>query len=1086
MTLCLYRSNRVERLAEALASVVRTPVADAFARETVVVQGPGMERWLSMRLSEHLGVWANPWFPFPRALLELLMDTVLGPNPDGAERYRRDALTFSIAGLLPQRIAHPAFEPVRAYLTRDERGDRLLSLSDKLAGLFDQYMVYRPDFVLAWEAGEGTHFQAELWRSLSRELGPGHPARRFLELERALTGGVRLRAAHSAFPERVSLFGISTLPPQFLRLLGLLSEQLDVHYFLLVPTPEFFGDLDRSMATGNDATALLASLGRLSRELCDALTDMHYTEPLGELFEAPGEDSILRGLQSDLMHLCARSRQKGPALLPPLGVRDTDDSLSVHVCHNAVRELEVLRDQLRARFEACPTLEPRDVVVFAPDIERYVAAIESVFSSSEAAELAPIPYQIADRRASVLSEVADALLAVLDLVRSRLHLSEVLDLLHRPVVRERFDIGEPDMALVERWLIDAGARWGIDDAHRAREGQPRVHQNSLRFGLERLLVGYACADGAELPFAGVLAASEVEGQRALLLGKVARFLECLFRLADALREPLPVARAVPVLLDALAQLFSTERGRERDHHALRESLSQLAADAARAGHEAPLSSLALRRLLEKRVDAGRISTGFLSGGVTFCEHVPMRAIPFRVVCLIGMDDESFPRRTARPSFDLMADKPRRLDRNLRDDDRQLFLEAILSARDALIVTYVGRSETDDSERPASALLDQLLRVVERHFVAHGKGASLSLGPEGSVAERVRHVHALARFDLRYFRNPKDPVFFSHDERALSTARTKQQPNREVLPFVRTGLDVPKLSRAIDVEELVRFFRSPARQFARTTLGISLPEDLDPLPEREPLVLDGLSRWQIGNDLITQEDLSAERRTRLALEGRLPAGTLGDACFDEIAKVAGRVRELSATEARSSDVLLDLAIGGLTLRGRIRPMYGATHEEITYSTLQAKHMLAAWIRHLCLCTARPDASPITRLIGRNAGRAQAFRFAFQADARAHLEELCALFELGQRTPLPFLVDAAYDYVDGLRSSKGQDALEKARRASQPQAPRDGDDDYVRQVFGADVLQRLAELHAPGEPSLSFTSLARRIFEPLCEHLEQESP
>ena len=108
----------------------------------------------------------------------------------------------------------------------------------------------------------------------------------------------------------------------------------------------------------------------------------------------------------------------------------------------------------------------------------------------------------------------------------------------------------------------------------------------------------------------------------------------------------------------------------------------------------------MRSLLEEQLDRARLNAAFLSGGITFCEHVPMRAIPFRVVCLLGMDDESFPRSSARASFDLMQN-PRLGDRNLRDDDRQLFLEALLSARDALLVTYVGQSAQDDSVRPAS-------------------------------------------------------------------------------------------------------------------------------------------------------------------------------------------------------------------------------------------------------------------------------------------------------------------------------------------------------------------------------------------------
>ena len=1091
MALVVYRSNRLERLAERLAELVRTPLTDPFSRECIVVQGPGMERWLSASLSRELGVWGNPWFPFPRTLIELYLEAVVAPDTaDGAEPARFDAqsLVWRIGKQLPELLADPAFREVASYLEGDRNKERLLELSRRLAESFDQYVIYRPELVLSWERGGDSHFQAKLFRSLLRGRPAQHLAQRMRALALALTHGQSLRGGERAdgpgLPERISLFGISTLPPAFLSMLAQVAEQVDVHVFLLTPSREYWGDLDRSVAAQHDLHGFLGQLGKLSREFVDLLEKQPYLEPDDTLFEAPEPRSMLRALQGDLVELTARAR-RGTGVERPLSMPELDDSIQVHVCHSVVRELEVLRDQLRGRFERDPTLEPRDVIVFTPDIERYAPAIEAVFAEGGPRDDTSIPFRIADRRAARASEVAEAFFALLALLSSRLLLSDVLDFLHRGCVRTRFGIAEAEIDRIQHWLVSAGARWAVDAAHRESFGQPHFVENSLRFALDRLLVGYAAVDGETRELFHVLPLSEPEGQSGSLLGKLARYLETLFDGVRALSEPRAPAAYTSALTALLAATLSDEGELAIEHHALRSALAELGADAESADFHEPVGLVSVRRLLELRLDRGRANLGFLAGGLTFCEPVPMRAIPFRVVCLLGMDDESFPRSIARPSFDLMAAEPKPGDRTLREDDRQLFLEAILSARDALHFSYVGKSAQDGSERPASVLLDQLLRLCDQHFVFAAGDHTLSLGLEGAVSRAITHEHALHRFDARYFQRAGGRAFYSYDRSAEAAARSLLQEKPPERAFSRAPLPARDEPLVLRLDALTRFFRRPQETFLKERLKVFLPREMDELSDREPIALDALERFRLGDDLLQKQHTHSrdERGRLLRKAGRLAPGSIGMAQLEQLELTVSAVLAASKPGVALPDLPLSLALGEAQLIGRLTGLEREARIERSVGTLHVKRRFSAWVVHLALCaTAAPGTPRITRLIGREEKKNVVFGPLDEVAARALLADLLQLYRIGMCMPLPLLHDAAECFVEArIKGESESSAFARARAELGKQKPEGMsvlDDPHVLQVWSRERLLQLEQLSATdGQHEVSFADVAERTLGPM---------
>ncbi|HEX5661740.1 MAG TPA: hypothetical protein VFX59_31330, partial [Polyangiales bacterium] len=592
---------------------------------------------------------------------------------------------------------------------------------------------------------------------------------------------------------------------------------------------------------------------------------------------------------------------------------------------------------------------------------------------------------------------------------------------------------------------------------------------------------FVFADGEQREAFEVLPYSEIEGQQALLLGKLARFLETLFAAARELRTERPPAEYALLLSSLIARVLSDEDELGIEHHALRGALAELGEEATRAGFTRPITLASLRRLLEQRLDRGRANVGFLAGGVTFCEPVPMRAIPFRVVCLLGMDDESFPRTVARSSFDLIAEQPRPGDRSLRDDDRQLFLEALLSARDALHVSYVGRSAQDGSERPASVLVDQLLRLCDQHFVFADDDHTLSLGFEGTPSMVLRHEHALHRFDARYFQRGEQSVFFSYDARAEAAARA-QGGTRPCEAFAPAPLPASEGTLELALDALTRFFRHPQELFLHERLSIYFPRELDAIDDREPLALDALDRYKLADDVLSRHDTHHEhdRARLLRKQGKLAPGSVGAA---QLVKIEEQVQEIVEAHPRGEALperRIALEFPGARLTGPLRGLEREARVVRTVGKLSPKRLLSGWIEHLALCASGEPT--VTTLVGRDEKKgARVERFQAVPSARAHalLAELISLYVLGQRMPLPFFPDASSEYARKL--SEGPDAALAAAAAKlRPDASGLGarEDPHVTQVWSGDQLDHPERLFASdGTQQLSFAELAERVFTPL---------
>jgi exodeoxyribonuclease V gamma subunit len=890
------------------------------------------------------------------------------------------------------------------------------------------------------------------------------------------------------------VFGLSALPPRHVEVFAALGGHVPVDLYVLTPSPvhwERGGEAD----AGDPTHPLLVSCGRLVNDLGAVVRGVdHRDAPVGEAASDgdTGPPTLLQVLQDDLRADLDRGALEGTGrAVEAHPVEPHDASVQIHGCHGPARQVEVLRDVLLRLLDEDPTLEPRDVLVMTPDVEGYAPLVDAVFA--EAGSGAPaLPVRTADRSLRDTNMVAEVLLDLLSLAEGRVTASDVLDLLGAGPVAARFSFTTEDLGRLGRWVVESGIRWGVDERHRAAAGQPAERVHTWRFGLDRLLLGVTMADEEDRVVADVTPFDDVEGDDVELLGRMVDAVGVTFDLLARLREPRDLdgwRQQLTAAVDALIDLDDEDRWRV---HEVRGALEELAGRARGPGTAAaPILDLgAMRVLLGEAVDAPRGAAGYETGAVTVCAMVPMRSIPHRVVCLLGVDDDVFPRAAGQPGFDLTTTSRHVGDRDRRDEDRLLFLEAVLAAREHLVVTYTGHDLRSNEARAPAVPVAELLDVLERSAVT----------PDGgSVADRLTTQHPLQPFSPRNFgvdARGRPATVHSYDAANLEAARALQQGGTQVRRFVAADRliagEAPELT-TVGIDELARFLAHPIRALFEQRLGLRLREEVLALEDGEPLQLGALDGYRVGTELLSArlEGDDPERWHRALLaRGTVPTGTFGR---HEIAKVTETVDALLDSAADdlaepATDVAIDLELDGHRLVGTVGGLRGGVRTVLQYARVKPSQQLDLWVRHLALAAAG-HTDVFSRLHGRRKSGPGATCIplppladdpaAAQADAERRLALLLAHFRDGQERPLPLFPTASAAYADKARAdaetghAKGLHAARSCWEGDERWSFGDRDDAYVIQAYGEDA--DLDEIDA----TTDFARLALEVYQPLLE-------
>ena len=995
-------------------------------------------------------------------------------------------------------------------------------------------------------------WQAELWRRLREVIAAASPPERLADGCRALVDDPRV----VDLPDRFFLFGLTRLPASYLDVLAALAVHRDVHLLALHPSPELWATITADPTIDPDTAAasvrhpLLRAWGRDSREMqlvvarhlagAGPVRDHHHPVPepppsrlLAMLQHAIRHDLAVPVLEPDSSVGAGAAGIGAGAELPQLAADDR--TVQVHRCHGRTRQAEVVRDAITHLLADDPTLEPRDIVVMCPDIDEFAPLLRAAFEAPAASRVddparslgsgpdpfaggpdagpPAIPYRLADRSLRQTNPVLGAVAELLALADSRLTAAQVLAFAALVPVRDRFGFDDDDLETMARWIRDTGIRWGLDAEHRTPYDLAAVATGTWEAGVRRLLLGVAMAEEDQRLVGGVLPLDDVDSGDIDLAGRVAELVGRLATAVASLTGPRPVGDWTRAIDDAVNALFTT---RSRDAWQ-RQQLDRLLRDVGgESGDPAPAPSDAdaslgdrpvlrlaeVRDLLADRLRGQPTRAAFRTGDLTLCTLVPMRSVPHRVVCLVGLDDGSFPRGGAPDGDDLLSrpDVRQPGDHDRRAEDRQLLLDAVLAARDALVVTYAGRDPSTNEPRPPAVPVNELLDVLDRTAAA----PPAADGSPRRVRDLIVHDHPLQPADRRYF-EPNSPAFgrpWGFDPALLDGAAALADPApAAIVDFLPEPLD-PLVEPVIALDDLVRFVEHPAQAFLRQRLGLSLKDWDDRPVDRITIELDNLGEWGIGNRLLVALLTGGDADAVCAAErarGLLPPGGLGDASLakarDKAVAIAEAARQVANGRRTSLDVDLVLA-NGRQVVGAVPDVLGEIIRPTTFSKLAPKRLAAAWVRFLAATATHPDRELSCTLVGSGGRKPATVRFGSLGDTpdqrrRRALDLLAIIVDLrdrGLREPLPLFTATSHRYAAQVRDGN-PDALESAGgywTSTFDWHKEDRDAEHLM-VLGGQVpfAELTVDPPAPDESgpewamseSTRFGRLARRLWDPI---------
>ncbi|MEX2474547.1 exodeoxyribonuclease V subunit gamma [Marinobacter sp.] len=1173
-------ANHLEDLRRAVVYICRHNPMPPLESETFLVQSNGIAQWLKLALAEKrseegaeggLGIAAGMDFLFPARFIWQAYRAVL-PDGDVPEQspFDKRRLVWRLYRLLPELVGQDeAFTPLARFLDGTDTDLRNFQLAEKVADLFDQYQVFRADWLAAWEQGKDviitargeeksldpeTRWQPLLWRKLVDDVGEAAHTSRSQIHTRFMAEGQRTRtpANPARLPKRIVVFGVSSLPRQALEALYVLSRFSQVVLCVHNPCQFYWADIisDRELLKAErkrgkahpvlsqiddpdqlhqHANPLLAAWGKQGRDYIRLLDEFDNPDDYRDSFQTPDQKidifsehgtgdapGLLHQLQNDIHNLTPLQEIRQQRRQLDL---THDHSLVFHDAHGPQREVEILHDQLLAAFNADPALRPRDVIVMVPDINVYAPHIQAVFGRYQPGRKRHIPFTISDQGQRHHEPVLIALETLMSLPRSRFGVSEIISLLEVPGIRDRFAISEEEIPLARRWVEGANIRWGLHGKHRESLELPaELERNTWQSGLRSMLLGYGMGD--DEPWGGVEPYGEIGGLQASLAGRLSEFvhqLESLWQALQATRNP---GEWETLFSAMLGQFFHKVEGSDLLLlNRFRRHLEQWLDDALAAGldqQQLPLNIV--KDVLLEGLDEGGLNQRFLAGKVNFATLMPMRAIPFRKVCLLGMNDGDYPRSRPPVDFDLMAQDYRPGDRSRREDDRYLFLEALLSAREQLYISWVGRSIRDDSERPPSVLVGQLQDHLDGLWTVSGNA-------DAAVTDALTTQHPLQPFSRAYF--PKANNLGGGDDSTPKPLAEVLQA-RQLFTYEREwrtahGIDATEQRQEalpyqapeepITLSDLAGFLKKPIDTFYQRRLQVRFEEVEDDDTDNENFDLNGLDRWRLDHELIQQGLMKAGSETELherletTLDRMARRGDLGMGVTEHRlrSELSGRLPDLferyqsaladwpeAVAEPRPFDARFENSMGAVEVvdlidslrsnrEGQLCRLVVASSGLLTGAGYSKKvrygNLMRDWVIHLA---GQLSGQPFeTLILGKEEGRK--FRFAPLApdQAQRHFDALLSRWMDATTRALPVHCEAGFAWVYSFYQSKKclgdhERAISDAAETYDTALQRDTG--YLRGAFETAEL-----LMASGE----FEALLHELYVPLWEAEQDKS-
>ena len=984
----VYQSNNLSDLAILFSSVYQhtTTSASVWTATEIIVQSQGMRRYLNHFMAQEHGICANLHFSLPASFIWQLTHQVL-PDMPTINPFQTEVLRWRLLDLFgSEQIHQPKLQQtalaLKNYLSRSIHAP--YHLAGKLADIFDQYLIYRNDWIKNWQAGKLLNlgkdeiWQAELWQWLTANSALPHRA--------DIMQSFLSKLSTAELPERIFVFGIATLAPVYLEALQVIAQHTDVHLFAVNPCAEYWGNVlpaeallrNSSLDVNAIGHPLLASLGKQGRDFFDALNAITEAQYMPSVYDECGEiaDSLLHRLQNDIQCL-----QHPKQIEPTYQLQPYDDSIQIVSAHSPLRELQILKEQILQDLQQHPHWQPHDIAVLTPHIEPYLPFIPAVFGQKQGS-VSALPYNIADIKVSLQEPLLQLLEKLLLLMQSRFSIDVLQPLLDEVALRKRFNLNDSEVELIKRVWYEQGIRWGADAIMRQEYGGKSNHF-TWEQARERTVLGWLLPQQhhptiwqQQLPWFTDIGHTET-------LARAQQLIDCLIKHHHNWQQTVTIEQWINNTRNLLRDLADDDSLTGTAMQQLETALADWQAQAALAQFDQPIASEIAIEHLRNYLSTTR-QAGFLRGGITFCSMVPMRSLPFRCICLLGLNDGDYPRTSKSAAFDLISQHPRRGDRARRNDDRYLFLESILSAQDKLYLSYIGKDIRKNEELAPSALIYELTDIL---------AAMTGTSPLAFNQQHIVH-HPLQPFSQRYF----------NGNLASSRQDYAQALNRDPCPAPSFLSDLPvtenEVSTDINIETFIRFWRNPVRCWLQQQLQWQAPYQDPPVSAAEPFSIENSAAIYGAYLYARQQNLDLNEVNQvLSVSGLLPEGELGKIASDNL-----RIQTLSLdSEILCSPAIADMPFTlqhrQLRLSGIIRHLHQCGQILERHRAPTAPDNIELYLRHLLLCATGTSLTQL-QTYELYPPKPRILPALPQAEAQKLLANWLDYYQLGQKRPLPF--------------------------------------------------------------------------------------
>ena len=1074
----LYSGNRLEVLTDKFAETVLSSPLPVMEKETIVLQSMGMMKWLTVEMSRRLGIWSNYEYVFPNKMAGNILNSFF-PGKGDERFFDKEIMTWKCMDIILRERDNPLFTELSSYIKNDLKGIKLYQMASKIIDLFDQYMTFRPEMIIDWDGGGmEDEWQAGLWRILTGGMSGDHPPALLKKVYGLLNSDNNFTPVNPA--RRITVFGISYIPMYHLNILRAASFYRDVNLFILNPSAEYWGNIltekEKRSIIGTSpivpgdpedylhieqGNTLLASLGRVGRDFLFNI----FTSDLdtARLFVEPERKSLLSMIQNDI-YTMSNGAPDGESCIFSEDEILNDGSVIVNSCHSSMREVEVLHDYLLDLLNRDNTLAPGDILVMSPDIEEYSSSIHGIFSR-HGSGIPRIPFRIADRKLKNTSTAVSTFFRVLMLGEERFTSASILSIAECDEVRDRYNLSREDMDKIGRWIRDTSVFWGIDSRHKEELDLPGIYENTWSFGINRMLMGGIMNYEGETSM-GILPYSEIEGSDLQILGRFISLFNSLSGIHYTLQKEYTLSEWSDVINSILDMLFVIDE--------VPEALGSISSAALKikgmeddSQFSGVISVSVIAEYLDRTLSDGGTGKDFVSGSLTFCEMLPMRSIPCRVICILGMNDSAFPRKSRALSFDLTSSSPKRGDRSVRDEDRYLFLETVVSARENLYISYTGQSQSSNSQLNPSVVVTELLEYIEEFYAVEPGGKK--------IRDYIFKTHRIQPYNPVYF--IPGSGYYTYQCAKIEGARSYAMPEKSDYRFMDRELPpLDKDEKTAGINDLVSFLLNPSKYLLTKRLGLYLGLRSDEYTEEEPFVPDFIDAYNLNREIMNalqDGKVHDSHFETVKASGILPHSTPGvltyDSSFVQVKNFYDRFSNLLTDKQGRVDI--DLEVNGFNLTGIADSIYNGRNIFFRYASAKGMDILTAWITHLALC-ASGNFTGDTLVISKNGAQG----WDYIPESMKILTVLFELYESGMTRPLPLFPKSSLKYAetfyDGKKGEPGARALKAAYGVfNNSFLGGESDDPYISRLFGDSYAL-----------SNEFQNLTLKVYRPVFENMK----